>query len=105
MAATGNAVFSMAMAGAAMAVTVAVDGPEVTAEPVGEMAVAVAVLVTPPASTSAWVMAYTLVQVVVVCGARVVAGQVIGVGVPVPVKAVVVILMPVSVVLPVLKIR
>ncbi|GAA3026227.1 hypothetical protein GCM10017559_60160 [Streptosporangium longisporum] len=41
-------------------------------------------------------------QVVVACGASVVTGQTIALEVPVPVKAVVVTLTPVSVVLPVL---
>ncbi|GAA3026292.1 hypothetical protein GCM10017559_60230 [Streptosporangium longisporum] len=56
MAATGNAVFSMAMAGAAMAVTVAVESSEVTAGPVGGVPVAVAVLTMLPALMSAWVV-------------------------------------------------
>ncbi|GAA3026303.1 hypothetical protein GCM10017559_60250 [Streptosporangium longisporum] len=46
-----------------------------------------------------------LVQVVEFWGARVVTGQVIAVGVPVPVKAVVVTDTPVRVVLPVLRTR
>ncbi|GAA3026168.1 hypothetical protein GCM10017559_60060 [Streptosporangium longisporum] len=46
-----------------------------------------------------------LVQVVVACGASVVAGQVATGGVPVPEKPVLFTLTPVSVVLPVLTIR
>ena len=47
----------------------------VIAEPVGGVPDAVAVLFTVPASTSACVSAYVLVQVVVAAGARVVTGQ------------------------------
>ncbi|GAA3026200.1 hypothetical protein GCM10017559_60130 [Streptosporangium longisporum] len=49
----GEAVFSSARPGAGVAVTVAVEGVEVTAGPVGGVPVAVAVLVTAPASMSA----------------------------------------------------
>jgi hypothetical protein len=51
----GEAVFSNAMDCADVTVTVAVDGSEVTAGPVGGVPDAVAVLVIEPASTSACV--------------------------------------------------
>ncbi|GAA3026306.1 hypothetical protein GCM10017559_60260 [Streptosporangium longisporum] len=51
----GDAVFSRASAGAAVAVTVAVEASEVTAGPVGGVPVAVAVLTMDPALMSAWV--------------------------------------------------
>ncbi|GAA3026216.1 hypothetical protein GCM10017559_60150 [Streptosporangium longisporum] len=54
---TGKAVFSSATPGVAGAATVAVESSEVTAGPVGGVPVAVAVLVTAPASMSAWVTA------------------------------------------------
>ncbi|GAA3026312.1 hypothetical protein GCM10017559_60270 [Streptosporangium longisporum] len=54
--AVGKAVFSRAMAGAAMTVIVAADGSEVTAGPVGGVPVAVAVLTMVPALMSAWVV-------------------------------------------------
>ncbi|GAB2588413.1 hypothetical protein GCM10009593_29230 [Microlunatus antarcticus] len=59
--------------------TVAVELGEVTAVPAGFRAVTVAVLTTPPASTSAWVITYgaLVVQVVVAPGASVVVGQVV----------------------------
>ncbi|GAA3026254.1 hypothetical protein GCM10017559_60190 [Streptosporangium longisporum] len=84
-----------------MRVTVAVEGSEVTAGPVGGVPVAVAVLTTVPASTSAWVMTRVPLQVVEACGARVVVGQVIAAGVFEPLETSV-ILTPVRVVLPVL---
>ncbi|GAA3026186.1 hypothetical protein GCM10017559_60110 [Streptosporangium longisporum] len=52
----GEAVFSSARPAAGVAVTVTVDGSEATAGPVGGVPKAVAVLVTAPASTSAWVV-------------------------------------------------
>ena len=60
-------------------VTVALELAEVTVAPAGFFAVAVAVLSTRPASTSAWVIVYgtVVVQVVLAPGARVVAGQVV----------------------------
>jgi hypothetical protein len=51
----GDAVFSNASAGAAVTVTVADDGADVTAGPVGGVPDAVAVSVIEPASMSAWV--------------------------------------------------
>ena len=55
------------------------DAFEVTVAPAGLRPVTVAVLVTAPASTSAWVIAYgaVVVQVVLAPGASVVAGQVV----------------------------
>ncbi|GAA3026273.1 hypothetical protein GCM10017559_60210 [Streptosporangium longisporum] len=53
----GDAVFSRASAGAAVAVMAALEGSEVTAGPDGGVPVAVAVLVTAPALMSAWVTA------------------------------------------------
>ena len=61
-------------------VGVAVEaGFDATAVRAGSRPVAVAVLLTAPASTSAWVIVYgvVVVQVVVAPGARVVAGQVV----------------------------
>ena len=52
------------------------DDAEVTVLPPGFRADAVAVLVTVPLFTSAWVIVYVPVQVVAAPGARVVAGQV-----------------------------
>ena len=51
----GSAVLTTVSAGAGVAATAAVDGGEVTVPPPGAVPVAVAVLVTCPASTSAWV--------------------------------------------------
>jgi hypothetical protein len=89
-------------AGAAATVTVAVDGADVTAGPVGGVPDDVAVLVTVPASMSACVTVYVPVQVVESRGARVVTGQLITGGVPVPENAVSVADTPVRVALPVL---
>jgi hypothetical protein len=85
-----------------VAVTVAVDGLDVTAGPVGGVPDAVAVSVMEPASTSACVTVYVPVHVVDAPGANVVTGQVITGGVPVPENAVSVALTPVNVALPVL---
>ncbi|GAA3026170.1 hypothetical protein GCM10017559_60070 [Streptosporangium longisporum] len=52
----GEAVFSIARAGAEVMPTVALEGAEVTAGPVGGVPVAVAVLTMDPESMSAWVM-------------------------------------------------
>jgi hypothetical protein len=98
----GDAVFSSARPGADVTVTVAVDGAEATGGPVGGVPEAVAVFVIEPASRSAWVVTYVLVQVVEAWGARVVTGQVVTGGVPVPEKEVSLTLTPVSVALPVL---
>ncbi len=100
--AAGEAVFSRASAGPDVTVTVAVDALDVTGGPVGGVPVAVAVFVTEPASMSACVTVYVPVQVVDVCGASVVTGQVTTGGVPVPENAVSVAAMPVRAVLPVL---
>ncbi|VXB98056.1 conserved hypothetical protein [Bacillus mycoides] len=54
-AADGLAVFVTVNAGAAVIVTVAVDGGESTVPPVGVVAELVAEFVTTPASASAWV--------------------------------------------------
>jgi hypothetical protein len=51
----GFADFTIVIAGAGAAVTVELDGGDVTSPPVGGVPVAVAVFVTEPASTSAWV--------------------------------------------------
>ena len=50
--------------------------PELTGSPVGRVAVAVPASTTWPASTSAWVITWTVVQVVLAPGASVVATQV-----------------------------
>ncbi|SNT64895.1 hypothetical protein SAMN05216276_114211 [Streptosporangium subroseum] len=52
----GDAVFNNARPGSGVAVTVAVDGSEVTAGPVGGVPEAVAVFTIDPASTSACVV-------------------------------------------------
>jgi hypothetical protein len=83
-------------------VTVAVDGADVTAGPVGGVPVAVAVSMIEPASMSACVTVYEPVHVVDAPGASVVTGQVITGGVPVPENAVSTALTPVNVALPVL---
>ncbi|MFF3443361.1 hypothetical protein, partial [Streptosporangium sp. NPDC002721] len=69
---------------AVVAVTVAVDGSETTAGPVGGVPEAVAVFTTVPASMSAWVTVYVPVHVVEVCGASVVTGHVTTGGAPEP---------------------
>ena len=74
--------------GPAGMLTTAVDGGDVTAGPVGGVPVAVAVLVTTPAFTSAWVTVYVAVHVVVAPGASVVTGHEITGAVPVPVNVV-----------------
>ncbi|MFF3443340.1 hypothetical protein [Streptosporangium sp. NPDC002721] len=101
----GDAVFSNARPGAGVIVTVAVDGADVTAGPVGGVPDAVAVFTIAPASASACVVTYVLVHVVEACGANVVTGHVIADGVPEPENDVFVTLTPVNVVLPVLTIR
>ncbi|MEU8385219.1 hypothetical protein, partial [Streptosporangium sp. NPDC048865] len=58
-----------------MSVTVAVDGADVTAGPVGGVPDAVAVFMIVPASTSACVVTYVLVHVVEAPGASVVTGD------------------------------
>src|SRR5690348_6617630 len=100
----GSAVLVMVRSGDAMALKVVDEGCESTAAPppIGEP-LAVAVLVTVPASTSAWVGVYSAVQVTVAPGAMEAApaGQ-LGAGVvPVPVKAPSATEMSVSVTLPV----
>ncbi|MFF3443366.1 hypothetical protein [Streptosporangium sp. NPDC002721] len=100
----GDAVFSSVSPGAAVMVTVAVDGADVTAGPAGGVPEATAVFTIAPASTSACVVTYVLVQVVDACGASVVTGQVITGGGPVPENAVSVTPTPVNVVFPVLTI-
>jgi hypothetical protein len=97
----GLAVFSSDRLAIALAVTVAVDGGEVTAGPAGGVPDAVAVLVIEPASMSACVTTYVAVHVVDVAGARVVTGQLTAGGVPVPVNAVSATFRLVSVTLPV----
>src|ERR1700733_9809896 len=61
----GNADFTRWMPGAGIAVTVSSAGGLVTASSLGVVPVAVAALVTWPASTSAWVAVYVAVQVAV----------------------------------------
>ena len=82
--------------------TVAVDGFDVTAGPVGGVPEAIAVSTTEPASMSACVTVYVPVHVVDAPGASVVTGHVITGGVPVPENAVSAALTPVNVALPVL---
>jgi hypothetical protein len=97
----GEAVFSNARLGADVTATVADDGAEVTAGPVGGVPDAVAVFVIEPASTSAWVTVYVPVHVADAPGANVVTGHEITGGVPVPENAVSAALTPVNVLLPV----
>src|SRR6201991_692065 len=101
----GLAVFTSAKEGAVAAVTVADDGSEVTAGPVGGVPEAVAVFVTEPASTSACVTAYVPVHEVDCPGSSVVTGQEITGGAPVPENAISVANTPVNVVFPVLVTR
>lgn len=89
----------------ARTVTDADDGSETTGAPFGGVPVAVALLVTTPATASARVVTYVAVHVSVCCGATVVAGQVGVGGVPVPENAVSVTCTFVSVVLPVFRTR
>ncbi|MFF3443335.1 hypothetical protein [Streptosporangium sp. NPDC002721] len=98
----GDAVFSNARLGDDAAVTVAVDGADVTAGPVGGVPEAVAVFTIEPASMSACVVTYVLVHVVDARGASVVTGHVIADGVPDPENDVFVTPTPVRVVSPVL---
>ncbi|MFF3443382.1 hypothetical protein [Streptosporangium sp. NPDC002721] len=101
----GDAVFNNARPGAASAATVAVDGSDVTAGPTGGVPDATAVFTIEPASTSACVVTYVLVHVVVACGASVVTGQVTTGGTPVPENDVSATPTPVNVALPVLTTR
>ncbi|MFF3443354.1 hypothetical protein [Streptosporangium sp. NPDC002721] len=96
----GAAVFNRTRLGAAAAVTVAVDGLEATGGPVGGVPEATAVFTTEPASMSACVIVYVLVQVVVACGANVVTGQVTTGGGPAPENDVSTTPTPVNVTLP-----
>ncbi|SNS08643.1 hypothetical protein SAMN05216276_1003306 [Streptosporangium subroseum] len=90
---------------ATVTATVAVDGEDMTAEPVGGVPEATAVFTIAPASTSAWVVMYVPVQVVEACGASVVTGQLITGGVPVPENARSTAPTPVNVSFPVLTTR
>ncbi|SNS08757.1 hypothetical protein SAMN05216276_1003314 [Streptosporangium subroseum] len=101
----GEAVFSNVRLGAEVMPTVAVDGAEVTAGPVGGVPEATAVFTIEPASTSAWVVTYVPVHVVIACGASVVTGHVTTGGVPEPENAVSVATTPVNVSFPVLTTR
>ncbi|MEU8385209.1 hypothetical protein [Streptosporangium sp. NPDC048865] len=101
----GEAVFNSSRLGAGGAVTVAVDGSDVTAGPAGGVPEALAVFTIDPASMSACVVSYVLVQVVEAPGASVVTGHVISGGVPVPENAVSTTPTPVNVALPSLTIR
>ena len=67
---------AMVTAGVGVIVTVADDGSDVTAGPVGGVPDTVAVLAMLPASTSACVATYVAVHVVEAAGANVVTGQV-----------------------------
>ncbi len=71
----GLAVLTMVSAGAAVAVTVAVDAGEVTVAPAGVFPAAVAESLIDPASTSACVAVYDAVHVVDAPGANVVTGH------------------------------
>ena len=101
----GEACFASEMPGAASTVTVADDGVELRAGPVGGRPDATAVFDTEPSSTSACVSTYEAVHVTAAPGASVVAGQVAEGAVPVPENAVSVTPTPVRVTLPVLLIR
>ncbi|MFF3443345.1 hypothetical protein [Streptosporangium sp. NPDC002721] len=101
----GDAVFCSARLGAAVMVTVAVDGADATAGPTGGVPDATAVFTTDPAFTSACVVTYVLVHVVDACGASVVTGHVTTGGGPDPENDVSVTLNAVNVVLPVLTTR
>ncbi|MFF3443367.1 hypothetical protein [Streptosporangium sp. NPDC002721] len=85
--------------------TVTVDASETTAGPVGGVPEATAVFTIAPASTSACVVTYVLVQVVDACGASVVTGQVATGGAPDPENDVSATPTPVNVVLPLLTTR
>ncbi|MFF3443379.1 hypothetical protein [Streptosporangium sp. NPDC002721] len=98
----GDAVFNKARPGTGAAVTVTVDGSDATAGPVGGVPDATAVFTITPASTSACVVTYVLVQVVEVCGASVATGHVTTGGAPDPENAVSATPTPVNVALPVL---
>ncbi|MFF3443383.1 hypothetical protein [Streptosporangium sp. NPDC002721] len=101
----GDAVFNNARLGTGSAVTVTVDGSEVIGGPVGGVPEATAVFTIEPASTSACVVTYVLVQVVEASGASVATGQVTTGGAPVPENAVSATPTPVNVALPVLTTR
>ncbi|SNS08628.1 hypothetical protein SAMN05216276_1003305 [Streptosporangium subroseum] len=101
----GVAVFDNVRPGFGVAVTVAVDGADVIAVPVGGVPEAVAVFTIEPASTSVCVATYVPVQVVEACGASLVTGHLITCGVPVPENTVSVAPTPVRVALPVLTTR
>ena len=98
----GSTDFTIVNDATAGMVTTAVSGGEVTAGPTGGVPVAVAVFVTAPAFTSAWVTVYVAVHVVCAPGASVVTGHEIAGGVPVPVNVVSVTEIPVRSTLPVL---
>ena len=84
----GEADFTTVIAGDRMAVMVVEDGAEVIAWLAGVLPDAVAVLLTDPASTSAWVTVYVAVQVTEAAGASdaAPAGQVTTGRVPCPVN-------------------
>jgi hypothetical protein len=84
----GEADFTTVMAGDWLAMTTAELGVLVVVPPVGIVPVAVAVLVIWPASTSAWVVVYVAVHVVVAPTASEVVGHETVPIVPVPVNAV-----------------
>ena len=69
------AVFTAVIAGVCTIVVVVLSGGDTVVPPPGSVPVAVAVLTTVPASTSAWVMVCEPVHVVVAPGASVVVGQ------------------------------
>ncbi|MFF3443362.1 hypothetical protein [Streptosporangium sp. NPDC002721] len=102
---SGEAVFSSARPGAGAAVTVAVEGADVIAGPVGGVPEATAVFTIDPASMSAWVTVYVPVHVVEVCGASVVTGHVTTGGAPEPENDVSTTPTPVNVTFPVLATR
>jgi hypothetical protein len=85
----GEAVLVSESAGFAVAVRVALEGAEVTAAPVGGVPDAVAVLLTDPASISAWVTVYVAVHVTCAPGAIELApaGHVAALNDPVPENA------------------
>ncbi|MDH2430311.1 hypothetical protein [Sphaerisporangium sp. TRM90804] len=101
----GDAVFSSDRLGAASIVTVAVDGSELTAGPVGGVPDATAVFTMDPASTSACVTTYEPVHVVDACGTSVVTGHVMTGAGPEPENDVSTASTPVNVVLPVFTTR
>ncbi|MFF3443370.1 hypothetical protein [Streptosporangium sp. NPDC002721] len=98
----GDAVFNNARPGTAAAVTVTVDGSDATGGPVGGVPDATAVFTITPASMSACVVTYVLVQVIDACGANVATGHVTTGGAPDPENDVSATPTPVNVTLPVL---